>query len=307
MKTTKRFIAMAAALTLTACTAIPMASFAASQTVNVSVSTDGTGTNNDGGTPDADVATHTYTAYEIFKGEYKQTAGADTAATDDDTYEFQVTDLGAGMNWSATDGLLKSGSDFMNLKPDGTKSIADVLTTLGSDATNAAKAKAIAQAIGDISSSSADADALAKIFYANKDSGTAVAAEGTALTEGYYLVADTYTPVNGKSDVVSKFILQVAQKSGDDGIVIVPKKSYPTVEKKVKEDDKTVTGKPINDQSTTEKWNDVADYDIGEAVPFKLYGTMPETLGDYAHYYYKFTDTLGSQFDQPENITINIE
>ena len=55
-----------------------------------------------------------------------------------------------------------------------------------------------------------------------------------------------------------------------------------------------------------EGWNDVADYCIGEDVPFKLYGSMPETLADYDAYYYKFTDTLDTQFDQPKTVTVTV-
>ena len=44
----------------------------------------------------------------------------------------------------------------------------------------------------------------------------------------------------------------------------------------------------------------------GEDVPFQLYGSMPETLADYDAYYYKFTDTLGTQFDQPKVVTVNV-
>ena len=63
MKTTKRFIAMAAALTLTACAAMPMASFAedppatpTTYTVTINGNT-------------ADKGTHTYGAYQIFTGD----------------------------------------------------------------------------------------------------------------------------------------------------------------------------------------------------------------------------------------------
>jgi fimbrial isopeptide formation D2 family protein/LPXTG-motif cell wall-anchored protein len=314
MKTTRRFIAMTAALTLTACVAMPaamMTASAASQNVTVSVQTDGTKDNNEGQKPSADTATHTYTAYEIFTGEYKQTAGADTTDnTADDKYEFEITGFGSGVNWTA---LLSTGSTFMNLTPDGTNTIADVIDDLGASATDLQKAKAIAQVLGDnITGNSAEADALAKIFAAAKaGNGTTITTSGTTLTEGYYLITDSYTSSADTSDAQSKFILQVAKKQGSESITIVPKKSYPTLIKKVKENVNDPTGNvTINGQDqttdTTAKYNDVADYDIGSAVPFKLYGSMPATLGDYAHYYYKFTDTLGPQFDQPTNITITI-
>ena len=315
MKTTKRIIAMTAAMALSACMAVPvgmMTAFAAPENVTVSVQTDGTVNNNEGKTPSADTAAHTYTAYEIFTGENKQTEGANTPEiTADDKYEFEITGFGTGVDWTA---LLTAGSDFMNLTPDGTKTIAQVIADLGANPSDSDKAKAIAQVLGDnITGNSADADALAKIFAAAKvdANGTFVTTSGTTLTEGYYLITDSYNSSASTPDAQSKFILQVAKKQGSDSITIVPKKSYPTLIKKVKENVKTPTGAvTINGQNqtadTTAKYNDVADYDIGSAVPFKLYGSMPATLADYEHYYYKFTDTLGSQFDQPTQITINI-
>jgi fimbrial isopeptide formation D2 family protein/LPXTG-motif cell wall-anchored protein len=313
MKKTKRIAAMIAALAMMATMAVPFTMTASAAEVNVKVQTDGTLTNNDGENPrpDADGISHTYTAYEIFKGENVWTS-TDSTDSSIGEFKFNITGLGGGVNWSTTDGLLKDGSDFMNLKPDGNKTIAQVIAALGTGATDAQKAAAIARVIGDnIATGSPEADELAKIFEkAKTGEGTKIPTDGVRMAEGYYLVTDSYTD-GANNDAVSKFILQVAKNDDKTGnvkdIVIVPKKSYPTVEKKVKEDDKTVTGTPINDTNTTEKWNDVADYDIGEAVPFKLYGTMPATLADYKAYYYKFTDNLGTQFDQPTTITINVE
>ena len=121
---------------------------------------------------------------------------------------------------------------------------------------------------------------------------------GTIDDPGYYLVIDTKdsgvtSPT--QDNAYSRYMLLVA---GDSSIA--PKASYPTVEKKVKENVKAITGKAKYETSTTEKWNDVADYNIGDVVPFKLYGTMPSTLDDYEHYYYQFSDSLGEQFSQPD-------
>ena len=128
---------------------------------------------------------------------------------------------------------------------------------------------------------------------------------GTIDDPGYYLVIDTKdsgvtSPT--QDNAYSRYMLLVA---GDSSIA--PKASYPTVEKKVKENVKAITGKATYETSTTEKWNDVADYNIGDVVPFKLYGTMPDTLDDYEHYYYQFSDSLGEQFAKPENIKVYID
>ena len=315
MKKTKRIAAMIAALAMMATMAVPFTMTASAADVKVKVQTDGAAANQvTNVNPDKDTAEHTYTAYEIFKGENVWTS-TDSLDSSKGEFKFNITGLGGGVNWSTTDGLLKDGSDFMNLKPDGNKTIAQVIAALGADATDAQKvAAAIARVIGDnIATGSDEADELAKIFEKAKidENGKEVTTEGVQMAEGYYLVTDSYTD-GANNDAVSKFILQVAKKDGDTGIVIVPKKSYPEVIKKVQENAKTTTDYSgtktalQNAVVNSDKWNDVADYCIGSNVPFQLYGSMPETLADYDAYYYLFTDTLSNKFDQPQSVTVKV-
>ena len=142
MKKTRRFAAMLAAMALAATMAAPtmMNAGAESQSVTVKVITDGSVNNNESNKPDKDNSEHTYTAYEIFKGEWTQTAGADTTdITTDDEYGFEITGFGTGVNWSTTNGLLKTDSDFMKLSVGTNKTIASVIENLGSGATDKAK------------------------------------------------------------------------------------------------------------------------------------------------------------------------
>lgn len=108
------------------------------------------------------------------------------------------------------------------------------------------------------------------------------------LPAGYYLVKDS-TKITGQ-DAATKFILQVV---GDTSVKV--KSDVPTVEKKVKENNKDVSGNTdtrIPEYTLPVKYNDVADYNIGDDVPFELIGTLPENLGDYTTYKYYFHDTL---------------
>ncbi|MDO4886807.1 SpaH/EbpB family LPXTG-anchored major pilin, partial [Streptococcus sp.] len=65
------------------------------------------------------------------------------------------------------------------------------------------------------------------------------------------------------------------------------KNDVPTVEKKVKE---------TNDSTgETTDWQDAADYDMGDTVPFQLTAELPKKrVDDYNHYYVEFTDTLSA-------------
>lgn len=280
MKKTNKFAAFA----LAACMMAPMtmattASFTASATdVTISSSSNS-----------SDKATHTYTAYKIFDGSYS-------------TNGLTVTGWATGFDLA---GLL-ADADFTSIEIV-TDSTTDPVTTstIGAVIGSNTDAAAVAQAIEKIASNSSTADKLASVLakYVGT-SGTKLSGTAVDLPAGYYIVKDTMT--GDPHDAVSKFILEVS--GGTTPIDIVTKKSYPTVEKKVKENVKAITGQATYEKSNTEKWNDVADYNIGDAVPFKLYGTMPSTLDDYEHYYYKFTDTLGSQFNTPavDAITVKV-
>ncbi len=93
------------------------------------------------------------------------------------------------------------------------------------------------------------------------------------LTSGYYLIKDKDNSLNGKNDTYTSYILKVVQN-----VSVKPKSEKPSSYKKVKD---------INDSTSAETgWQDSADYDIGDKVPFQLTGIV---AGDYASYKaYKF-------------------
>lgn len=102
--------------------------------------------------------------------------------------------------------------------------------------------------------------------------------EITGLAAGYYLVKDTDNSLKGKNDSYTAYILQVV---GDATTSV--KSDVPSSEKKVKD---------INDSTETETtdWQDAADWDIGDEVPFKIEGTLPSNYDKYKTYTLKFHD-----------------
>ena len=271
MKNTKRArraAAFAAAVVMAACAAVPMgSSFSASAAGNNSITIDGFNTteNNDNGT-------HTYEAYQVFAGQYA--GGA----------------LG-NITWG-------SGVDGKAIVDDLANATGDLAAFKGLDSP-----KAIAEELAKAS----DDDAVAKAFAAlvgkhlkdKAKSGTYADGKITDLEDGYYLVQDAS---NSPSDVTgannngakTRFILKVA---GGGNVTVTAKSSAPSVIKKVKEDDKAVTGAvKVGSYTADAQYNDVADYCIGENVPFELISTMPSTYNDYTSYFYQFTDTLASNF-----------
>lgn len=94
---------------------------------------------------------------------------------------------------------------------------------------------------------------------------------------GYYLIKDKDGSVSG-TDTYTTYIVKVV-----NDVTISPKGNVPSFEKKVKD---------INDTTDTDAsaWQDSADYDIGDKVPFKLEGTVASNYDDYKTYYFAFHD-----------------
>lgn len=156
-------------------------------------------------------------------------------------------------------------------------------TTYGSMFTNCTDAAAVAKVLSDNNTNTALANAVAKLAYANKTgTGTALTSGDNTLADGYYLVVDTTEDV-GKGGAYNTALLQVV-----GNINITVKTDAPTVEKKVLEDDKYK-----QDEEYGTGYNDVADYNMGDAVPFHLIGSVPD-MSRYDTYKYIFHDTLSA-------------
>ena len=130
--------------------------------------------------------------------------------------------------------------------------------------------------------------------YANLESdefGTVSYESPLKVPSGYYLIKDVDGSQEGAQDSYTLYIVQVVGKD----ILIDPKADVPTSEKKV--DDK-------NDSNTSEdeeNWQDSADYDIGDEVPYLLTATLPDNVSDYTSYTLKFVDTMSKGLTYVEN------
>jgi len=126
--------------------------------------------------------------------------------------------------------------------------------------------------------------------------------------DGWYLIVDDTTQTLSDSGAFSSYLLSSVNAS--DGIVVKVKSDAPSVVKKVQENVKTVTGKDTvkgGYWEADDKYNDVADYCIGDKVPFRLEATLPATnFVDYEKYYVEFTDHLDKGFKEPTEFTVNV-
>ena len=82
---------------------------------------------------------------------------------------------------------------------------------------------------------------------------------------------------------------------------VTPKTDTPSVEKKVQEN----SNKYVTDGGYGAGYNDVADYNIGDAVPFKLIGTVPN-MDRYDTYKYTFNDTASNGLTLPSKNGVKV-
>ena len=99
------------------------------------------------------------------------------------------------------------------------------------------------------------------------------------VSAGYYLIKDKDGSQKETHGDYTSYILKVV---GDT--TANTKLNVPTVVKKVEDTNDT--------NGTTSDWQDSADYDIGDSVPYQITGSMPTNIGDYETYKYVFTDTM---------------
>ena len=115
----------------------------------------------------------------------------------------------------------------------------------------------------------------------------------TGLNAGYWLfLTDTAGKPAGKStDAFTSPVYTVID--GTSETTVKPKKSVPTVEKKILDDSK-VKGGNVTDET---EWVDAADSQNGQVVNYKLTGTIADNYASYDSYSYKFKDALEKGLD----------
>lgn len=119
---------------------------------------------------------------------------------------------------------------------------------------------------------------------------------GSIIGQGYWLFAD----VTDLSEDEAANSLVMVDTKGQDALTINPKLGLPTVEKKVQD---------VNDTTgDTTNWQDSADYDIGDTVPFQLTATLPANVANYDSYMISFHDTLSAGLTlDVSSITVTVD
>ena len=216
-----------------------------------------------------DLSDHTFTAYQIFSG---------TQANNSQV----LGDIAWG-----------SGIDSAKLLADA-KLGEELKITVTSKTTAQDVAAAL---VGDDSKAKSFAE-IASAYVTG--TGVSVPANGSTISvdAGYWLVVDT-TDVAGQDTARNASLLQV---TGTGTFEIKVKTSVPSVVKKVKENE---TGKVTSVEAYGDDYNDVADYNIGDAVPFEFVTNVPNMSNYTNEYEYIFHDTMskGLTFD-PSSVKV---
>ena len=161
-------------------------------------------------------------------------------------------------------------------------------------------ATAYAKTLADLGNNSEELKKQAQIIGANLESasGSVTVTDPDAknvisnLKPGYYLIKDKDDSLQGQESY-TEFILHVT-----DDVDANVKADVPSVEKKVKDTNDT-TG-------DTTGWQDSADYDIGDDVPFQLTATLANNIESYKTYSLKFNDTLSKGLDYNNDAVIKL-
>ena len=211
---------------------------------------------------------HSYTAYQVFEGVYDETTGTLSDAK-----------WGSGVSYPMiADHLIAGIPAFADCV-----TVPQFITALSNIQANSDELRAFAAIVDECKaepagSATGDAENPA-VIHVNGD--------------GYYFVKDDTPTLN--TDTYSDYILFV------EGNVTVEAKDTTgvTSEKKVKD---------IND-STAEgsDWQDSADYDIGDPVPFRISGTVAADFDKYESYKLIFHDreSDGLTFDRITGVFVD--
>lgn len=208
---------------------------------------------------------HTYEAYQVFKGRLDNGTLSD-------------------IQWG--DGV--DGESLSTAKYDG-KAAKDIAKDLKTVADGEAFANNVAGANG--------AKSYLKTATGSVQGETGKSEQITGLSAGYYLLKDTIdSSTAAQPAAYTKFILKVV-----GNVDVTPKTDTPSVEKKVQEN----SNKYATDGGYGAGYNDVADYNIGDAVPFKLIGTVP-SMERYDTYKYTFNDTASNGLTLPSKDGVKV-
>ena len=172
------------------------------------------------------------------------------------------------------------------------------LKTLDTAYTDCETAAQVAAVLDGKADDSAEAKAFAEAVSKHLTTGVAstVNEDGYIINvtgDGYYFIKDESASLS-QGDTYSSYMLQVI---GD--VEVKAKDSTTESQKKLKDSDDTA--------GTLTDWQDSADWDIGDHVPFQLTGKVADDYDKYEKYYFAFHDTEGTGLTFDNNAKVYVD
>lgn len=223
-----------------------------------------------------------YKGIQIFKAKVTTTNGTTTVS---------------GIEWAGADVTEQQAIQRAVVNAIQTKK-SDYISTNAQDAADYLSANAHVSG----TSEQVKSDNVLSLIAANLEKSTGLAwketsansAQLTDLSAGYWLFL-TKTPGKPDGKSTDAFTAPVyAVIDGTSTTTIKPKKSVPTVEKKILDD---ADAAKVTDIKSSNAWKDVADSQIGQVVNYKLTGEIASNYATFDTYAYKFTDKLSTGLD----------
>ena len=230
---------------------------------------------------------HTFYAYQIFKG---------TSFEGDDQNILGQVGWGNGLSPAGQKELVRKLG--LN-ETDDINDFEKIINALNAVRNTADGEDALQAIIKDIVSVEANLGE-SKESIANGGSTGSYSYKITDLDMGYYVVIDKPNDtINNDEDLKNAAYSSIIVRVVEDTTVDT-KSSVPTSHKKVMDVNDT-----INDKTG---WQDSADYDINDEVPFQLTGTVAANYDDYTAYKYVFHDTqsAGLSFNK-DTVVVKID
>ena len=182
------------------------------------------------------------------------------------------------------------GANFDYVVKDAYKSALISALGLASTADN----KAIVDAVAAIADKSEEMHHFTDNLYRLIKADTEIAADATwtgatqSLDHGYWLIVDTTNLVDTKYANSLVMVDTLFQET----LTIHNKPKSTTGGKDVDDENDSLVAPKVNNEDET-AWTNVADYDIGDSVPFRIYMEASNDIAEYEEYKFVMCDSVG--------------
>ena len=180
--------------------------------------------------------------------------------------------------------------------------LVDILKIDTTDKNNAAIDADILTAIGALATAESVRHFANDLYRAIQDADPAIAPnitewDGSAknVDQGYWLIVDV---TEGLTDQSNSLVM--LDTAGDTAVTVNLKADKTTSKKEVDDENDSISD-DIAGNEDARNWQDNADYDIGDEVPFMVTGQLANDVASYNYYSFKIVDTVSEGLTHLEN------